>query len=120
MKANTSMPGFLTTIPLYDLLSNKALYHKKMIQTEGYYLQAFEISALYHEFQIDVWNDNKKHYDFGNGLWIDFDHKKFKYPSYESVQKRIITVKGIFDTTETGHMGIYVAGLTRAEVVAIR
>ena len=100
-------------IPLEELLKNKGRYHGQFIETEGFFHSAAEETAIY--YNSDVYFNGKAvaKYRQGCGLWLDF------YPSYpfpnHSFDSVLVSVRGFFDTTKTGHVGgCYYAALTNA------
>jgi len=104
----------LKQVPLEELLLHKGRYHNQYIETKGYYLSAFEISGLFDTITFPSGDTMITHVDYTRGLWVEFGKK---HPEFDSVQKRIIKIRGLFDTTNTGHMGNYEATISGASAI---
>ncbi len=107
----------MKTVPylsIDDLISNKAKYHGQYIQTAGFYRQGFEESAIYYVEHLQHSNPTIKLKEIGKGLWIDFNHNKVSMVTLDSIQDKLVIVRGIFDTT---HLGIYVGKIKNVLIV---
>lgn len=107
-------------VKLETLISQKGNYHKKDIETEGFYLQASEMSGLFYPIKYDPSDTISIYYNYSNGIWIDFSRNKKGGYVLDSIQKKVITVRGYLDTTLTGHLENYAATLTNAEIISMR
>lgn len=99
-------------VSLQELIENKAFYHGKLVETSGYARFGFEESAIYYDMDIPTLDSVQK---FRNecGLWIKFvqqDSPDFR--NLVTLNDKLVKVKGLFDTTKTGHVG----GCYRAEL----
>lgn len=107
-------------VSLQELFENKELYHGQIIETEGYYHFGFEESAIYLENEFTSQStrvslkDSTMLFPDACGIWIEFNINHPFYQHYpDSLSHQLVVVKGLFDTTKTGHVGgCYRAALT--------
>jgi|688.fasta_scaffold262261_2 hypothetical protein len=102
-------------VSLETLLSDKAIYHGRYVQTEGIFNCRFEELAVFYENTYTFDDTVVKWREFC-GLWLEFNYDE---PSYrgcvDSLRQKYVSVKGFFDTTKKGHVGgCYLASLTNA------
>lgn len=89
-------------ISFSSLIDSAQSLHGNFIETEGYYEWAIEKSAL----SKSNGSDEKK-------IWLNFDAAFWNdssgvSPDNFKIENKRITVKGIIDTSDHGHLGQYV------------
>jgi hypothetical protein len=93
-------------ISLHQLSKNYRLYQGQYIETEGRFYEGFEKFAIYPEKYI-----------FSNapkGFWLMLDSGFVSDRKYfTKMNGRRIRIKGIIDTTDKGHLGLYYATIRR-------
>ncbi len=93
-------------ISIDDLTKNYKKLHGQFVETSGrYYLsdENFSIST-----DIDTLTGKVKRF------WLHVDHRlKMKSKSFDKMNGMKIKVKGIVDTTQRGHMKLYLATISR-------
>jgi hypothetical protein len=102
-------------ISLQDLMQNKEKYHGHFVETQGHFLLGSERRAIYSYMDIPIGDTIIEYRDFC-GLWIvpNVNHP-FSYSIPDSLQNRLVRLKGYFDTTKHGHIGAcYEATLSNA------
>lgn len=100
-------------VSLENLLKEKASFHGKYVQTEGFFNCGNEEQAIYYDI-VYTYNDSTIRFREYCGLWLEFNYND---PSnckcQDSVNKKFVTVRGYFDTTKKGHVG----GCYRASLI---
>jgi hypothetical protein len=101
-------------VSLQHLLQSKGLYHGQYIQTKGLFQFRFEESAIYYDTIFSYGDTTIKYRDYC-GLWIELNTYMTYHQILDSLKDKLVTFKGYFDTTKTGHVGgCYRATLTDA------
>ena len=105
-----------TKIDLKNLVDSMGAYHNKPIETEGLYRCGWERSDLMREMvEIQPMLQAGQHYYDPRTIWIDRVYSKSMF-SCDSLNKHIIVVRGILDTSGHGHLGNYNATIKDAVV----
>lgn len=102
------------SIDMEQLLKNPDAYKNKIIETIGVYQTGFEESAIY------VNNSNIKRKETKQALWITFNNNYYplidsktgvnlldSYQTIEKINGRKIKIKGRFNPTSKGHLGMF-------------
>jgi len=112
-----SMPFLF--VDVNDLVKNKSKYHGKWVETEAYFSKGFEKSELSYDSTI-MTTDGTLTFRVPNALWVEFH---YSHPYYQkvpdSINHKLVRVRGFFDTTKTGHLGYYSAELSEAYFMKI-
>jgi hypothetical protein len=90
-------------VPLARLLANPKEYDGKPVQIAGFLALSFENAGLY------MHREDAAHGVPLTGVWLKLDSKE--YDEYESYKDRYVVVTGVFDASESGHMGLFGGGL---------
>jgi hypothetical protein len=99
-------------VPINNLVSNKSKYHGKWVETEAYFSFGFEESGLSYDSLIKTLDGVMK-FRIHNAIWIDFiSSHPFSQKLPDSINNNFVRLRGYYDTTKTGHMGLYSAELT--------
>jgi hypothetical protein len=114
-------------VHIETLVRNIKKYHGQTIQTRGLFECGFEMSAIFPAKPI--YDNGKFTYavkvlvDVHSwpGIWVNFDSRYISGQVIEHYSfrhsQRLITIQGTIDTTQTGHMGMYLAGITNGRIV---
>jgi len=95
-----------TDVSVINLIATPERYNGKLVRIIGYLNLEFEGNALYL---------HKEDYDrslLKNGIWIDMPRKDFIEKTKE-FSKHYVVIEGIFDMSDTGHMGLFSGSLTK-------
>ncbi|MBS1511877.1 MAG: hypothetical protein JST86_13605 [Bacteroidetes bacterium] len=109
-KLRLSIPGLDSTthaikVDINDLINNYKSYHGQIIETTGRFYQGFEEFAIY---------GRKPFFKQRKGFWLEEDlNLKDDSAFFEKINGQMITIKGVVDTTQKGHLGMYVAEIRR-------
>lgn len=110
-----SMLGF-EIISFVQLISNPKLYHHKKIQVSGYLHYRFEDAALY------MSKTDADYMQSENAVWVAFDSKSSLEPlekvpnvSVPYFDSKYVTIKGVFDCEDNGHMGMFIGSIKKIE-----
>ncbi|ULQ55856.1 hypothetical protein KJS94_14495 [Flavihumibacter rivuli] len=95
-------------------------YHGKTIQTKGFFSFGFENQSL--TPAITIFDSTKNNLSVQvksyPGLWIQFDDNftiQNRIEQYETNKTgRLVTIQGVVDTMNTGHMGFYKAAIAKS------
>ncbi len=97
-------------VSIIRLIAAPQDYAKKVVRVVGYLNIGFEGNAIYlHE-------EDFKRGLTTNGLWIDAKPEMMK--ELEKLRGQYVVVEGVFDPTDSGHMGLFsaaIADITRAD-----
>ena len=102
-----SSPEHLLDVSIGELLSRPQDFHGKYVRVAGFYRGEFEGTALY-ETLDDGWRTDRS-------MWVTIlpplhnDDCSTGLPDF--FNRRYISAEGRFDAKETGHMGMWPAGL---------
>jgi hypothetical protein len=99
-------------VPINNLVSNKSQYHGKWVETEAYYSFGFENSGLSYDSLIKTLDGDMK-FRIHNAIWVEFiSSHPYSQNLPDSINNKLVRLRGYYDTTKTGHMGLYSAELT--------
>jgi hypothetical protein len=92
-------------IDIEDLIDNYKSYQGKYIETTGQFYQAFEEFAIY---------GRKPFFGQRKGFWLEEDMNLNHDPVFfEKINGQKVRIKGIVDTTQKGHLSMYLAEIRR-------
>ena len=99
-------------VEINDLVSNKSKYHGKWVETEAFYSFGFEKSGLSYDSTIKTLDGYMK-FRIHNAIWVEFiSSHPYAQNLPDSLNNNLVRLRGYYDTTKTGHMGLYSAELT--------
>lgn len=99
-------------IPLRELLVNRGHYSGHLIETEGLSAFGFERSGLYYDSLLQTIDGTIQFTCYGDALWLEMHPAHpFYFHMPDSLNDKKIRVRGILDTTDHGHTGMYTATL---------
>jgi len=94
-----------------DLIYNKSEYHGKLIETEGYFQFGFEKFRIIYDTVPFSWtkdSDPLLHY---SDIWTELDSPDL-YKRLDSLNRKYVRVRGLYDTSRHGHNEAYFAEIT--------
>jgi hypothetical protein len=95
-----------TKISISDLAKNYKSYQGQYIETSGYFYQAFEEFAIYTDKNILT--------DEAGGFWLGTDRElNIDNASFDKMNGKQVTIKGRVDTTQKGHLSLYLATIDK-------
>lgn len=95
-----------TKISISELAENYKNYQGQYIETTGKFYQAFEEFAIYTDKNLLTGE--------AQGFWLGTDKDlNIDNSSFEKMNGKRVTIKGIIDTTHKGHLSSYLATITR-------
>ena len=95
-----------TKISISELAENYKNYQGQYIETAGKFRQGFEEFAIY--------SDKSLSNGEAQGFWLDTDKDlNLDNSSFDKMNGKRVTIKGIIDTTHKGHLSSYLATITR-------
>ena len=102
-------------VSIEDLTDNRGRYHGLYVETSGYILQSNEVRTLSFDRNLITTDGTITVREFCC-LWLEFNTNYPYYRQYpDSLNNRLVSIKGYFDTTNLGHVsGCYAASLTKA------
>lgn len=102
-----------------DLVTNKSKYHGKWVETVAYYSYGFEKSELYYDSTLPTL-DGKLNFRVYHAIWVEF-HYSHPYAQHlpDSVNHKLVRIRGKYDSTKTGHLGYYSAGITNTYLMKV-
>ena len=117
----TTKEDNINKVNIETLIANIKKYLGLTVQTRGIYNLSFENSSIFPAspeyyngnfiFKIKSWP----------GLWVELDLKHMPPDSIERFSYRknglLATIQGIVDTSQTGHLGQYIATMTNARFI---
>lgn len=96
----------VTKVPVTELADSYKKYQGQHIEITGEFYCGFEQFAIYVGKDLLT---NRSH-----GFWLDLDKDlDIDYGLFEKMSGKPITVKGMIDTTEKGHLGAYLATIKK-------
>ena len=103
-KLNT--PQLIQDISIVNLISNPALYNRKIVRLIGYLNLEFEGNAIYfHE------EDYKKEIS-KNAMWLNLSKEVMHSKIYQDNNKRYVIIVGTFDMLNNGHENSFSGTIT--------
>lgn len=97
--------GVPQSVALDELLANGHRYEGRAVSVSGYYLQAFEFSALYPDAGGDPYTR-----DLNQGIWVDGIS-----PFFDGHQAHVL-LTGIYTQKSRGHLGQWPGSLCVARL----
>jgi hypothetical protein len=92
-------------ISIDDLAKDYKALHGHYIETEGNFFSGFE--------QFSIYTDKELSSSYSNGFWLNINNDiQFDYEHLSQIQGKKIKIKGIVDTTQRGHLSMYLATIT--------
>ncbi|WP_164850007.1 hypothetical protein [Mucilaginibacter limnophilus] len=105
--------GYPEDLSIINLIANPEKYDGKSIRVNGYLHLEFEGNMLYLH-KVDYEKSLSK-----NALWMDFSKKSLMALDKEKCNDKYVLVEGVFNSNNTGHMGMNTGSIekiTRLEV----
>ena len=93
-------------ISISELADNYKKYQGQYIETTGKFYQGFEEFAIYTE--KNLLTGESQQFWLGTDKDLNIDN-----PSFDKMNGKSVTIKGIIDTTDRGHLNSYLATITK-------
>ncbi len=87
-------------VSIINLISQPSEYNGNDVVVSGFLRIKFESNALY------LTSDHAKYQIFSNSIWLNLPENMTEKTKKE-LNNRYVRVEGIFDSKDTGHMGIF-------------
>lgn len=95
-----------TRLTISELADNYKKYQGQYIETTGKFHVAFEEFAIYGDKNL-ISGEAK-------AFWLDTDEDlNIDYSSFDKMNSKRVTIKGLIDTTDKGHLSSYLATISR-------
>ena len=95
-----------TKISISELADNYKKYHGRYIETTGKFYQGFEEFAIYTD--KNILTGESKQFWLGTDKDLHIDNA-----SFNKMNGKLVTIKGIVDTTSKGHLSSYLATISK-------
>ena len=95
-----------TKISISELADNYKKYHGRYIETTGKFYQGFEEFAIYTD--RNILTGESKQFWLGTDKDLNIDNA-----SFDKMNGKLVTIKGIVDTTSKGHLSSYLATISK-------
>jgi hypothetical protein len=102
-------------VSLEHLLDSLGNYHNKPVETAAYFVCGFERHEIMPEVPHEITPPGGRYYDWSRSIWINEQYSRSMLPC-NSVNKRIVVVRGVLDTSQHGHLGEYKATIKEAVI----
>ena len=95
-----------TKISISELADNYKKYQGQYIETTGKFYQGFEEFAIYTDKSL-LTGESKQ-------FWLGIDKElNIDNASFDKMNGKRVTIKGIIDTTDKGHLSSYLATISK-------
>jgi hypothetical protein len=105
--------GYGYEVPLVRLLTTPERYQNKRVSVHGFLYMAMEESAIYPQKSDASLGVGK------NGIYIDFGDSVDMQTLMNNFNNRFVTINGVFDSNQTGHIGFNSGGITDVSSISI-
>lgn len=100
-------------VSIINLIASPERYDRQLVYVSGWVSVGYHVQALHF---------SSERRQFGSGpdaIWLEFSESFLEHTDPRTLDGRFVFVKGVFDKTRHGEMGLYPGSVTRIEEVIV-